>query len=294
VLDRIGKGLRTPARDAIIADVTPPEIRGRAFGFHRGADHFGSVPGSLLAWWLLEHAVDVRQVLTWSVAPGVLAGLVLLLVLRDPRASQPSVSRNVEGAKEAGGRTFWAPVIALAALTLLRAPETLLILRLQDLGVPVPTIPLVWAGLHVVRTAVSYPGGWLSDRFGSRRMVAAGGVMFAAAVGALGAPIGVRAAVAAFLAMGLVAGLTESAERSLVAQLAPKRTGRGFGAYHAVTGMAVLPAATGFGFLYAHAGATAALTASASCVLAGSVAWLAIIRGYESVRQADWGPKRAR
>ena len=104
--------------------------------------------------------------------------------------------------------------------------------------------------------------------------------MFAAAVGALGARIGVRAAIAAFLAMGIVAGLTESAERSLVAQLAPKRRGRGFGAYHAVTGFAALPAAMGFGFLYAHAGGAAALTASAGGVLVGAVAWLAIIRGH--------------
>ena len=83
VLDRIGKGMRTPARDAMIADVTPPALRGRAFGFHRAADHFGSIPGALLAWFLLSHAVDVRQVLTWSVVPGLLAGIVLLVVLKD-------------------------------------------------------------------------------------------------------------------------------------------------------------------------------------------------------------------
>ena len=89
VLDRIGKGLRTPARDAMIADATLPENRGRAFGFHRAADHFGSIPGALIAWWLLQHQVDVRRVLTLSAIPGVVAGLVLLVVLR--RADGPSV-----------------------------------------------------------------------------------------------------------------------------------------------------------------------------------------------------------
>ncbi|HSB55848.1 MAG TPA: MFS transporter, partial [Gemmatimonadales bacterium] len=71
VIDRVGKGLRTPARDAYIADATDPALQGRAFGFHRAADHFGSIPGALLAWWLLRHSVDVRQVLTWSIVPGV-------------------------------------------------------------------------------------------------------------------------------------------------------------------------------------------------------------------------------
>ena len=277
VVDRIGKGMRTPARDALIADATPPEIRGRAFGFHRGADHFGSIPGSLLAWWLLNHSVDVRQVLTWSVVPGVVAGLILLVVLRTAPIARAGRS-DVKDAVDATGRVFWSPVLALAALVLLRLPETLLLLRLQDLGVAVPLIPLVWAGLHVVRSFVSYPGGWLADHLGPRSTVAAGGLAFATGALILGLPIGTPLAVTAFLGLGLVAGLTESAERSLVARLAPKRTGRGFGAYHAVTGLAALPAATGFGALYQAAGGGVALLASAGGMVAATLGWLVLAR----------------
>ncbi|MBK7714974.1 MAG: MFS transporter [Gemmatimonadetes bacterium] len=82
VLDRVGKGLRTPARDAMIADATPPGLRGRAFGFHRAADHFGSIPGALIAWWLVSHAMPVRTVLSWSILPGLVAALILVVVLR--------------------------------------------------------------------------------------------------------------------------------------------------------------------------------------------------------------------
>ena len=286
VLDRIGKGLRTPARDAMIADATLPENRGRAFGFHRAADHFGSIPGALIAWWLLQHQVDVRRVLTLSAIPGVVAGLVLLVVLR--RADGPSVRRSVGPAGEspnrpiagsdAIGRVFWVPVLALALLVLLRLPETLLLLRLQDLGVPVATIPLVWAGLHAVRSVVSYPGGWLTDHLGPRGTVAAGGVAFSAGIAALGSALGPVAAIAVFLALGLVAGLTESAERVVVARLAPRRTGRGFGAYHAVTGLAALPAALGFGFLYQLQGGSMALRASAGGMLLASAWWLVAAR----------------
>ncbi|MDX2120740.1 MAG: MFS transporter [Gemmatimonadota bacterium] len=286
VLDRIGKGLRTPARDAMIADATLPEHRGRAFGLHRAADHFGSIPGALIAWWLLQHQVDVRRVLTLSILPGMVAGLVLLVVLR--RADGPSVRRSVGPAGEspnrpiagpdATGRIFWVPVFALALLVLLRLPETLLLLRLQDLGVPVATIPLVWAGLHAVRSVVSYPGGWLTDHLGPRGAVAAGGVAFSAGIAALGSALGPVAAITVFLALGLVAGLTESAERVVVARLAPRRTGRGFGAYHALTGLAALPAALGFGFLYQLQGGSMALWASAGGMLVASGWWLLAAR----------------
>jgi MFS family permease len=277
VIDRVGKGMRTPARDAMIAEVTPPALRGRAFGFHRAADHFGSIPGSLLAWWLLSHTVPVRTVLQWSVVPGIVAALILLVVLR--RVSGAGANAGAANATvDATGRVFWAPVLALALLVLLRLPETLLLLRLQDLGVAVATIPLVWAGLHVVRSLVSYPGGWLSDRLGQRGTVAAGGLLFALGVLVLGQRLTEPAAIVVFLGVGVVAGLTESAERSLVARLAPKRTGRGFGAYHAVTGAAALPAALGFGLVYQRLGGEWALWASAGGMLLASLAWLVVAR----------------
>ncbi len=276
VLDRIGKGLRTPARDAMIADVTPAAIRGRAFGFHRAADHFGSIPGALIAWWLVSHAMPVRTVLTWSVLPGLVAALILVVVLRAAPAARAAESPSRRAAEsDATGRTFWAPVLALAFLVLLRLPETLLLLRLQDLGVAVATIPLVWAGLHVVRTLSSYPGGWLVDHLGPRWTVAAGGLAFGLAAAGLGAARSPAVAIAVFLALGLVAGLTESAERALIARLAPRRTGRGFGAYHAVTGLAALPAALGFGALYQAGGGGMALWASAGGMLVATLCWLA-------------------
>jgi MFS family permease len=167
-------------------------------------------------------------------------------------------------------------VLALTALTFFRLPETLLILRLQDLGVAVAAIPLVWAGLHVVRSASSYPGGWLADRLGPRRMVAAGGLLFAGVALALGGTIGSATATTLFLTFGLVAGLTESGERSIVSRLAPVRTGRGFGIYHALTGGTALPAGLIFGALYQSVSSRMALWTSAGGMLAAVLVWLAI------------------
>jgi MFS family permease len=273
VVDRVGKGLRTPPRDALIAGITPPALRGRAFGFHRGADHFGAVLGSLAAWYLLSRGIEVRRVIEWSVVPGLVAFAVLAAVLRGTRAVPAGVPASA-ATTDPGGRVFWAPVMALTALSFFRVPEALLLLRLQDAGVAVALVPLVWAGLHVVRSASSYPGGWLSDRLGPRATVAAGGLVFAAVVAALGATLRPSAAVVTFLALGLVAGLTESAERALVARLAPVRTGRGFGLYHALTGAAALPAGLLFGAIYQIASGPAALLASAVGMALAVAAWL--------------------
>jgi MFS family permease len=272
ILDRVGKGLRTPARDSLIADVTAPAVRGRAYGFHRGADHLGAVFGSLAAWWLLRSHVDVRDVLTWSLVPGLVAFLVLVFVLRSPPAKAPATV--VASTSPEKGRVFWTPVLVLAALTFFRLPEALLLLRLQDLGVSIVIVPLVWAGLHVVRTVASYPGGWITDRIGPRLTILAGGVVAAGIAVLLGFEVTVPMAVAGFLGFGLVAGLMESPERVLVTRLAPRRTGRAFGAYHAVTGIAALPAGLVFGWLYQHHGGGTALWVSAAAMGAALVAWV--------------------
>jgi MFS family permease len=276
IIDRIGKGIRTPPRDALIAEITPLESRGRAFGFHRGADHFGAVLGSVLAWYLLERGMAVRDVIGWSALPGVLAFVVLAVLLRGVGVrARPDFDERSKTA-EAVGRVFWAPVLVLSALTFFRLPETLLLLRLQDLDVAVPAIPLIWAGLHVVRSASSYPGGWLSDRLGPRTAVATGGALFAAIAVALSRDLSPVVAVAAFLLLGLVAGLTEAAERALVARLSPVRIGRGFGVYHALVGAAALPAGLAFGALYQEAGGPLALLGSAAGMIAAVAVWIAI------------------
>jgi MFS family permease len=302
VIDRVGKGLRTPPRDALIAEVTPPAGRGRAYGFHRGADHGGAVLGSLVAWWLLREGTDVRRVIGWSVFPGIVAFVVLAVVLRrtggpadgriggraDRRTSGPTLSAAAGNGNSSEtwipsasppvrpSASFWPPILALTALTFFRLPETLLILRLQDRGVAVVLVPLIWAGLHVVRSATSYPGGWLSDRLGPRQVVAAGGLVFAVVAYGMGRAIGPGAAIALFLLLGLVAGLTESGERAMVARLSPLKTGRGFGAYHSLTGLAALPSGLIFGGLYQSAGGHTALLASAVGSVAAVALWSAV------------------
>ena len=157
--------------------------------------------GSVAAWWMLSRGTDVRSVIGWSVVPGVIAFVVLAVVLRGvgvrSRGRQTTATRCscrgrstlTDDRRLASGVCFWPPVLALTALTFFRLPEALLILRLQDRGVAVAAIPLVWGGLHVVRSLSSYPGGWLSDHLGPRRVVAAGGMLFAVVALLFGTPV---------------------------------------------------------------------------------------------------------
>jgi MFS family permease len=289
VVDRVGKGLRSPARDALIARLTPAGLRGRAFGFHRGADHLGAVLGSLVAWVMLSASVSPRSVIGWSVVPGLVALLVLGGVLRGVKGEGGRVKGAASrerlavsgGSVDRHGTAFWVPVGILVLLTVARLPETLLLLRLQDVGVPIAMIPLAWAGLHVVRSGASYPGGAVADRAGVRWALGIGALVYAAVLAALASVSSPALAVGVFLLHGIGAGLVEPAERLAIARLAPVRTGRGFGAFQGMAGLLALPAGLAFGLAYRSLGGPAALLLSAAVLTLGAALWLAAGWTYE-------------
>jgi len=265
VVDRLGKGLRTPPRDALIADVTPAPIVGRAFGLQRGLDHVGAVIGPLVAWAVLSRGADVRTVILASIVPGVLVTMLAAWAVRGGEGRRGAAR---EAAAEtlppsAALRRLSPPVIAISLFYLLRMPETLLILRAQQLGIAVALIPLLWAALHVVRSSTSFLGGALSDRIGPSRTMWMGWLSYVALAAAMGLARSPLAAWVLFLAMGVVAGLTESPERALVTAATGGRHGSGFGVYHALTGVAALAGGIGLGVIFQRVnGATAFLVST--------------------------------
>lgn len=280
--DRLGKGVRTPARDVIIADATPQDMRGRAFGYHRGMDHAGAVVGPLAAWMLVALAgLGPAAVIGWSIVPGILAVLVAAWALRGlgaapPRSPAGATPEAPRGSRD--GRLVFGLIVAYAFV---RMPETLLLLRLQDVGIPLAAVPLLWAGLHVVRAGASYPGGWIADVLGSRRTMALGWLTYAVVCAGLAWSGRPWASAAWFLVFGLVAGATESPERSFVAAVGgAARRGSRFGAYHAAVGLAALPGALLLGGLYTAMGGPIALAASGAVAAAlALVAWSGAARG---------------
>ena len=278
VVDRLGKGLRTPPRDAVIADATPADLVGRAFGLQRGMDHAGAVLGPILAWWLLASgSANVRAVIGWSLAPGVVVLLLAMWAVRGAGGrGRAREGGNDPAAPPAPFRALprsSAPLLAIAAFYLLRMPDTLIILRSQQLGVPVAVVPLLWAAVHVVRATSSFAGGAASDRLGPGQTMWLGWLVYAMLAVGMARAGTAAAAWGWFLGLGLVAGLTESPERALVARLAGDHTGSGFGAYHGVTGFAALVGGVTLGAVFQRYGAAAAFLGSAVGGLALVLAW---------------------
>ena len=280
VVDRIGKGIRTPPRDALMADVTPTPLLGRAFGLQRGMDHAGAVLGPLVAWSLLAtRSADVRAVIALSLAPGV---AVLVLAVW---AVKGGAARGGNGRQEAAQAAVPMPPVAaryrplppalfvISLFYLLRMPETLMIPRSQQLGVSTAAVLLLWAALHVVRSSASFAGGRLTDRIGASRTMWLGWLSYAAIAAGFAVATGAGRAWALFLAFGIVAGLTESPERALVAQFAGGHQGSGFGLYHGVTGLAALAGGIGLGAVFQAYGAGTAFLGSAVGGLALVLGW---------------------
>ena len=281
VVDRLGKGLRTPPRDALIADITPVGLSGRAFGLQRGMDHAGAVLGPILAWWLLASgAAGLRAVIGASIAPGVLVLVLAMWAVKDGGGrwrmveerggnlhQPPPTSTNLHQPARV------SPLLAISFFYLLRMPDTLIILRSQQLGVPVAVVPLLWAAVHVVRSSSSFLGGSATDRLGPARTMWAGWLVYAALAAGMARAGTAAAAWGLFLGMGLVAGLTESPERALVARLAGPRQGSGFGMYHGVTGFAALVGGLALGAVFQAYGAGPAFLASAVGGIALVVVW---------------------
>ena len=275
--DRIGKGLRGAPRDALLAEVTPAEDLGRAYGFHRGMDHLGAVAGPLIASGLLLWRPDVRLVFALAAVPALASVLVLVLGVREAPRAVPAATGAASPAVPLPPR-LRRYLLVLAVFTLGNSSDAFLLLRAQQAGVGLPLVPVLWAALHVVRSSASAAGGTLSDRFGRRPVITAGWILYAVVYGGLALASRAWHVWALFAVYGLFSALTEGPERALVAELAPA-AGRGgaFGAYYAVTGVMLLPASLLMGVLWQGFGAAWALGAGAALALSAALllwAWL--------------------
>ncbi len=268
LVDRVGKGLRTSPRDALIAASVPPADRGAAFGLHRSMDHAGAVIGPLIAAGLLAFWTEnLRLVFALTAIPGAAAVLIILLGVREAQGGEPRApddplkhSRPMRG--------LWRLLLPLGLFTLGNASDVFLLLKAGAAGAPLVTMPLLWMGLHVVKTVVSIPGGNLADRWGRRKTIALGWLVYAAVYMAMAFAESQAAIWALFIAYGAYHGLTEGPERALVAQIvAPHRRGTGFGIYHLLLGGLTLAANVLFGALWTAFGSRTAFLASAGLAL---------------------------
>ena len=283
VTDRVGKGIRGAPRDVLIAESVDASIRGRAFGFHRAADHAGAVVGPLVAFALLGWGqMNLRAVFLVAAIPGVLSVIVLVMGVREVPRAMPRVAPGGSGAapklERAGlDRRFWTFLAAILLFTLGNSTDAFLILRANQLGVPVALVPVLWAALHVVKSASSMPGGALSDRVGRKPLIFAGWAVYAAVYFAFGRATESWHAWALFLAYGVFFGLTEGTERAMVADLVgADRRGTAFGWFNLAIGIGALPASLLFGFVWERFGPARAFEVGALLAVAAAMVLLLV------------------
>lgn len=270
--DRVGKGVRSSPRDALIADSVDASVRGRAFGFQRAADHAGAVLGPLLAFALLGMTnISLRNLFWLAAIPGFLAVVVLVFWVRDIPHAAKEIGQHVDLSKPLGKR-FWAFLGVVLIFTLGNSTDAFLLLRASQLGVPIALIPILWATLHAVKSLSSTPGGMLSDRVGRKLPIVIGWTLYAGVYFGFARATHEWHAWALFAAYGIYFGLTEGVEKALVADVVPAaRRGTAFGWYNLAIGLGALPASLMFGLIWDRAGYAAAFSVGAGLALVAAL-----------------------
>lgn len=268
LVDRVGKGIRGAPRDALVADITPPELRGAAFGLRQSLDTVGAFLGPLLAVGLmLLWANDFRRVFWVAVIPGLLAVVLLWLGVREPERPAGAVRVNPirrENLRRLGG-AYWSVVALGAVFTLARFSEAFLVLRAEQGGIPLALVPLVMVAMNLVYAATAYPFGHLSDRMGHHRLLAGGLVVLIVADLVLASSSHWSVVLAGVALWGVHMGMTQGLLAAMVAHTAPADLrGTAFGAFNLVSGVAMLLASVVAGALWDTVGASATFLAGAS------------------------------
>lgn len=279
-VDRIGKGIRGAPRDALVADITPPDIRGVAYGMRQALDTVGAIAGPLLAIVLMAVYVDdFRSVFWWAALPAAIAVALLVFGVQEPVGAQPSGQKGWPIRRvdlERFSRDFWWVVVIGVVFTMARFSEAFLVLRGQEVGLPLALVPLVMVVMNLVYAVVATPAGAWSDKVDRRKVLVIGmGVLVAADLSIAFVP-GVAGLFLGVALWGGYMGLTQGLLSALVADTAPDTLrGTAFGIFNLVTGIALLAASGLAGVLWQVYGSSATFATGAAFAGISALALLA-------------------
>lgn len=266
VLDRLGKGIRSAPRDALLSASVAANRRGLAFGLHRAMDNTGAVVGPLVAAAMLAAGLGLREIFLWSIVPALVV-VALTLIIREPPSAQPAAPVRIDWRFGQLPRPLRRYLLVLALFTLGNSSNMFLLLRAQGLGSSAEQVVLMWALFSAVAAVFSAPLSALSDRFGRIRMLVTAWGAYAVAYLVLGLlPASSWALWASFAGYGLVMAALEGTEKALVADIVDSgRSGTAYGWYNLVAGFMLLPASLLFGWLWQAGSPLAAFAFGATC-----------------------------
>ena len=272
--DRFGKGIRGAPRDALIAESTEKEFLGRAFSFHRSLDTMGAVIGPALAFFLLGiFSNDYRMVFWLSIMPGIIAVLLIIFFIRETNKPATELSERPKFTLKYFDWRFKFFVIIAAIFALGNSSDVFLILRAEHKGIPAIMIPVVYMFFNLVYSISAIPAGIAADRFGKKRVILTGFVLFALLYYGFAVAANATAIWILFGFYGVFMGLTEGIQKAFLATIIPQQfKATAFGVYNTIVGMAMLPASLIGGWLWDHVSPSAtfyfgAITASLSAIL---------------------------
>jgi MFS family permease len=282
ILDRLGKGVRSSPRDAMLASWATPHTRGRVYGVHQAMDNLGAVIGPALATlFLLAYPGRYRTLFALTIIPGAISVLLILLIPErqdeirskppDTVASREDVASGLSGTDTLPPR-FTRFMVILTIFALGNSTDAFLLLRLTDAAGSAKFVPLMWAGIHVVKSTVSFVSGGWSDRIGRRAVIATGWIVYAIVYAGFAMSTTLTALLSWFIVYGFYFGFAEGTEKALVADLAPASLrGTAFGIYNAIVGVGALLASIVFGVLWTSFGATVAFGTGAALAAIATV-----------------------
>ncbi|MBU3538677.1 MFS transporter [Polynucleobacter sp. UK-Gri1-W3] len=274
--DRVGKGLRTSPRDALLAESVPHNQRGLVFGFHRSMDNAGAVIGPLVAALLLSLNIPIRDIFLWAIVPALIT-LLLALSLKEPKQAIKIDAPVFQWSLEGMSPQFKRYLLVAGLFALGNSSDMFLLLRAREIGIPLVQIPILWAAVSLITTLFGAPLSALSDRCGRKQFILIAWIGFALFYIGMGMPsITVLGLFGLFALYGLFKAATEGVEKAMVADLSPiGRAGAAFGWFNLVTGVMILPASLIFGEIYESAGPSYAFWFSGACAI-GAIALLNI------------------
>ncbi len=280
--DRVGKGIRGAPRDALIAASVPAEKRGLAFGFNRAADHLGAVIGPLVAFGLLSYiaadpdsptAGEYQSVFLFASVPVVLGlFLIIFFVHEDKKSVSEAETLPLRFSLREFDPNFKRFLIVIALFTLSNSTDAFLLLRARQAGISPPMLPILWMVLHFSKVVMSLIGGDLSDKVGRKKLIFSGWCIYALVYAGFAFVGSAWQAWVLFIIYGAYFGLTEGAEKALVADLVDdEKRGTAYGFYNLAFGITVFPASLLFGFLWTEFGVASAFLVSAGLSVASAV-----------------------
>jgi len=277
--DRFGKGMRGAPRDAIVADSTPEEFRGRAFGFHRALDNLGAAIGPILATVLLIALKDNLRLIFFLASIPALLSLFALIFVRERKPERKEGSPPVKLTLRPFDHRFKLFLLIVIIFTLGNSSDAFLLLRAKDIGISLSLIPMLWFALDMTRTLFSMPAGIISDRVGRRYVIVLGWFIYALTYFGFAfssQPIHIWLL---FLFYGFYYSLTEGTERAFIADLVPSELrATAYGIYRFAIGVGAFPASVIFGAIWHWAGHITAFSFGAGLAFLASILLLALIK----------------